>query len=187
MADKEFALKRIERGNDIEYSRWPLTDVVRYTLPRSGRVERSNKVFTDTICEYPLLTYTDDDNARYGIALWVAHLGFAVLKGLACSITIFHLDYDSGTISVQRGLQTNPCGWVERCSMRHLCIRGNTILWFYKDIDFNNGYHERLVVAKLDDPDSVAVRYFHLDWDSVGNNHAYSQSVYSLYGIIFRL
>jgi len=39
MADKEFVLKKIEWGNDMEYSGWLLTDVARCTLPRSGRVE----------------------------------------------------------------------------------------------------------------------------------------------------
>lgn len=54
--------------------------------------------------------------------------------------------------------------------MRRLYIRGDTILWFYRDFDFDDGNHEHLVVAKLDDPDGVTTRKFHLDWDSVRNN-----------------
>jgi len=80
-ADKWFVLKKIERGNDNKYSGWRLTDVARYIPPRSGWVEYSDNVFTDTICEYPLIAYEDDGDARYAVSLWLAHLGFTVLKG----------------------------------------------------------------------------------------------------------
>jgi len=78
---REFVLKKIERGKDNKYSGWRLTDVARYIPPRSGQVKCSDNVFTDTICEYPLITYDDDRDARYAVSLWLAHLGFTILKG----------------------------------------------------------------------------------------------------------
>lgn len=70
-------LKKIERGKD---SGWLLTDVARYTPPPSEWAQCSPKVFADTICEYPLITYEDNLDARYAVSLWLAHLGFTVLK-----------------------------------------------------------------------------------------------------------
>lgn len=64
----KFLLKKIERGNNmIGDSEWVLTDVARYTPPSLGVGECFNEVFTDTICDYPLIAYHDRDrrNARY--------------------------------------------------------------------------------------------------------------------------
>lgn len=79
--DRKFVLKKIERGKDNKYSGWLLTDVAHYTPPRSGWAGCSPKVFTDTVCEYPLITYDDNRDARYAVSLWLAHLGSTVLKG----------------------------------------------------------------------------------------------------------
>lgn len=80
-SEKEFILKKIEEGNDVGHSGLLLTDVARYSPSGSGHVDHFDKVFTDTICEYPLVAYHDKGNARYATSLWVVHPGFAVLSG----------------------------------------------------------------------------------------------------------
>lgn len=56
-------------------------------------------------------------------------------------------------------------------------------MWFYRD---GTGRPlERLVVAKLDDPEGVATRHFNLDWGVVGNNYAYAQRGYGLCDVTF--
>ena len=62
----DIILKRIEWGNDIGDSEWVLADVARCSPPSSELAwpECPVKVFTDTICEYPLITYHNWEDAR---------------------------------------------------------------------------------------------------------------------------
>lgn len=57
-------LKKIERETDIGDSEWVLADVARRSSP-GPEAECTGKVFTDTICEYPLIAYYDEEGARY--------------------------------------------------------------------------------------------------------------------------
>jgi hypothetical protein len=102
---------------------------------------------------------------------------------LISSITIFRLDYDSRAISVQKEIQADPHGKVRGYRLRYLGIRGDTIMWFYSDDD--SRLQERLVVAKLSDPDGAATRYLDVDWGLVGNYHACPPSRYDLCDVIF--
>ena len=61
----DIILKKIERGNDSGNSDWVLTDVARCSLSSSGPVKFSVKVFTDTVCEYPLIAFHNWEDARY--------------------------------------------------------------------------------------------------------------------------
>jgi hypothetical protein len=65
MANEELVLKKIVRGDETRCPGWLL--VARCTPPPSGRVECSDKAFTDTICKYPLTVYTSSGGARYAI------------------------------------------------------------------------------------------------------------------------
>ena len=60
----DIILKRIERGNGIEGPEWILIDVARYSLPDSAN-SSIETVFTDVICEYPLVALHIWVNARY--------------------------------------------------------------------------------------------------------------------------
>jgi hypothetical protein len=84
---------------------------------------------------------------------------------------------------MQRRLRANPCSAVANYYMRQLCVRGDAILWFYRDFDLNDGHHEHLVIAKLDGPDGVATQRFRLDLDLVWNNHVFFQRSNDLYGL----
>lgn len=66
---KDIILKKIERENDTRDSVLVLADVVRRSLPRLEYSECPVKIFTDTICEYPLITYHNPGNARYATSL----------------------------------------------------------------------------------------------------------------------
>ena len=67
--------------------------------------------------------------------------------------------------------------------MKYLSIRGDTILLLYWDP--NKGFREHLVVAKLDDPDGTATRYFSGDRGTVGDDHARSRGCHDLHGAAF--
>ena len=62
--DNAAILKKIERGDDIGDSGWGLVDVA-VCLPPSPDAEFIEEVFTDTICEYPLIVYHHPEIARY--------------------------------------------------------------------------------------------------------------------------
>lgn len=108
------------------------------------------------------------------LRLWVAPPGLVVLKAFDLSITVFHLDYDSRTIPVQKNIQLEhdgepPSGYQLGC----FDIRGDAILWFYADYDGKHRQH--LLVAKLDDPDDAAtVHLLDLDLRTVRDYQAYS-------------
>jgi len=62
--DRKVALQKIERGNDIGDSEWVLTHVA-VCLPPSPGADCFEVVFTDTVCEYPLIAYDDPKGIRY--------------------------------------------------------------------------------------------------------------------------
>ena len=68
-SNKEIVLRKIERRNGIGDSEWVLTDVGRYTQVGSESAECFDEVFTDTICEYPFITYHDKEDARHATSL----------------------------------------------------------------------------------------------------------------------
>ena len=81
-SDGDIILKKFERGNDAEDSEWVLADIARCSPPNAEHAwpECPVMVFTDTICEYPLVAYHDWEDARCATSLWVTHPGFAILK-----------------------------------------------------------------------------------------------------------
>ena len=60
----DIVLKKIERGNGIRGPGWVLADVARCPSPSPG-ARCIGKVFTDTICEYPLIACHDRQGTRY--------------------------------------------------------------------------------------------------------------------------
>ena len=72
-------------------------------------------------------------------------------------------------ISVQKEIRVNTHYKPVDYLMWYFGIRGDTIMWFYKDHDGES--REHLIVAKLDDPDGAATRHLDLDWDAVGDDH----------------
>ena len=61
--DDEVILKKIEWGNDIGNLKWRLTDVAICPSP-SPEASCFEALFTDTICEYPLIAYHNTGDAR---------------------------------------------------------------------------------------------------------------------------
>ena len=115
------------------------------------------------------------------LRLLVAPQGLAVLKGFGLSVTVYHLDYDSRTVPVQKNTQLSHGGVPPSgCRPRHFGIRGDAILWFYPDCD-DGEPRQHLLVAQLDDPGGAAtVHYLDLDLSAVRDDHAYSRrSCYS--------
>ena len=161
-------LKKIERGNEIGDPEWVLSDVARCSPP-SPEAECIDMVFTDTVCEYPLIAFGGLEDPKYA-TFHEPLAGIRHSQEFGLSITIFRLDYDSQAISLQKEIQVNP--GVMDYLLGRLSIRGDTIFWSYMSYDDDLRGH--LIVAKLDDPDGAATRYLDLDRHMVGDDHSCS-------------
>ena len=73
----DIVLKKIERGDGSE---WVLADVARCPPPSPG-ARSIGKVFTDTICEYPLIACHDREDARYATSFTDCLPGGCILNG----------------------------------------------------------------------------------------------------------
>jgi hypothetical protein len=75
------ALKKIEWGTHAEATGWVFTHVADCPLP-NPKASCTKKLFTDTICDYPLIAYHNGgDDAWYATSFMGCSPGFAVLSG----------------------------------------------------------------------------------------------------------
>ena len=77
---KDIILKKIVRENDFGDSGWVLADVASCSILNLEPPECPVKIFTDTVCEFPLITYHNWADIRYATS-FLSHPRSAILKG----------------------------------------------------------------------------------------------------------